>query len=215
METKKIPVAVYAESTPNPATMKFVANKLLIENGTTVEYTSPAAAKESPLALQLFNFPFVTGIFIAGNFISVTKNNLAEWMDVTLELREFIKEFISSGKSTIPIVSSGEGAPHSQNLFINNNTDNTPLPSGEVGGGLPKTEIEHRIVELLEEYIRPAVEQDGGAIHFKSFEKGTLKVVLRGSCSGCPSSTVTLKAGIQGLFARMLPEVTEVVAEEA
>jgi NFU1 iron-sulfur cluster scaffold homolog, mitochondrial len=208
METQKVPVAVYAESTPNPATMKFVANKLLIEDGATVEYTSPQAAKASLLASQLFNFPFVAGVFIAGNFVTITKNNMAEWMDVTLDLREFIKDFLSSGKEVLsaPLVIGGD---HAGQATIVSPVD--PV----LNDSHPKTEIEHRIVELLEEYIRPAVEQDGGAIHFKSFENGTLKVVLRGACSGCPSSTVTLKAGIQGLFQRMLPEVKEVVAEEA
>lgn len=207
METQKIPVAVYAESTPNPATMKFVANKLLIGNGATIEYTSSQAAKDSPLASQLFNFPFVTGVFIAGNFITVAKNNLVEWMDVTLDLREFIKDFLSSGKEVISASLTTENNENAKTVI----SELTPGQDAE----RPRTEIEHRIVELLEEYIRPAVEQDGGAIHFKSFENGTLKVVLRGACSGCPSSTVTLKAGIQGLFQRMLPEVKAVEAEEA
>lgn len=207
METQKIPVAVYAESTPNPATMKFVANKLLIGNGATIEYTSSQAAKDSPLASQLFNFPFVTGVFIAGNFITVAKNNLVEWMDVTLDLREFIKDFLSSGKEVISVSLTTENNENAKTVI----SELTPGQDAE----RPRTEIEHRIVELLEEYIRPAVEQDGGAIHFKSFENGTLKVVLRGACSGCPSSTVTLKAGIQGLFQRMLPEVKAVEAEEA
>ena len=212
METKKIPVVVYAESTPNPATMKFVANKLLIENGQTVEYTSPPEAKVSPLGSMLFNFPFVTGIFIAGNFISVTKNNLAEWMDITLDLREQIRDFISSGNDFLSQPSSREEKTPTAAPSLHGEPESPRQPIIQNEG---KTEIEKRIVELLEEYIRPAVEQDGGAIHFKSFDNGTLKVVLRGSCSGCPSSTVTLKAGIQGLFSRMLPEVTEVVAEEA
>ncbi len=222
MEIKTIPITVYAESTPNPATMKFVCNKLLIENGATIEYTSPEAAKESELASQIFNFPFVTGIFIAGNFISVTKNNIVEWMDVTLDLREYIKEYLTSGKTVIKSQGSGVRSPETghpasggMSQPLRQPTSNAELVSELRTPNSELTQIEQRIIELLEEYIRPAVEQDGGAIHFKSFESGVLKVVLRGSCSGCPSSTVTLKSGIQGLFARMLPEVTEVVAEEA
>lgn len=202
METPRIPVSIYAESTPNPASMKFVANKLLIANGAVVEYTSPEAAVESPLASRLFNFPFVTGVFIAGNFITITRNNQVEWADITLELREFIKEYLSSGKEVTGKISD----------LPKEEKEKTSFTSEEEVK--PETEIEKRIAELLEEYIRPAVEQDGGAIHFRSFENGTLKVALRGSCSGCPSSAITLKAGIEGLFRRMLPEVKEVVAEE-
>lgn len=200
MKTPETPVIVYAECTPNPASMKFVANKLLIGNG-TAEYTSAQAAKESPFVTRLFNFPFVAGVFIAGNFITITKNNLVEWADITTELREFIKEYLSSGSEIA-------GRP------LNMPEEKAPPSSASEEGTKPETEIEKRIAELLEEYIRPAVEQDGGAIHFRSFENGTLKVALRGSCSGCPSSAITLKAGIEGLFRRMLPEVKEVIAEE-
>ncbi|PCJ83186.1 MAG: NifU family protein [Flavobacteriales bacterium] len=199
METQSIPTTVYAESTPNPATMKFVANQLLIENGAIVEYTSPEEAEASPLAAKIFNFPFVTGIFIAGNFISVTKNDIIEWEDVTLELREYVQQYLRSGQS----------------IFANQPTTLSEKPTVDSFEEIvPKTDIEEKIVEILEDYIRPAVEQDGGAIHFKSFNDGVLTVILRGACSGCPSSMVTLKAGIQGLFERMLPEVKEVVAEE-
>ncbi len=210
MEATITPVSVYAESTPNPTTMKFVANKLLIGNGVTVEYTSAAEAKEFPLAAQLFNFPFVTGIFIAGNFISVTKNNLVEWMDVTLELREFIRDYLAlnNNKTFIPEAVNPKEKPTTET------GENIKILTDDSGEKV-FTPIEQRIIELLEEYIRPAVEQDGGAIQFKSYDKGTLRVVLKGSCSGCPSSSFTLKAGIQGLFQKMLPEVTEVVAEEA
>jgi NFU1 iron-sulfur cluster scaffold homolog, mitochondrial len=200
METRKIPAVIYAESTPNPAAMKFVANRLLIDNGATVEYTNRAQAKGSPLALELFNFPFVSQVFITGNFITVFKNEMASWNDVALELREFIRDFINEGKAII--------TEYPEQKAELNEEDATPMLHTE-----PQTVEESRIVELLEEYIRPAVETDGGAVYFKSFIEGVVTVSLRGSCSGCPSSTFTLKAGIEGLLKRMMPEVKEVVAE--
>ena len=199
METAQIPVEVYAESTPNPSTMKFVANKLLVENGNVVEYTDPAQTGDSPLAAKLFNFPFVEGLFLAGNFITVTKNDLVDWEDITLELREYISDYLRTGNSVFK-VEPGTSQPVST--------------TGEFKEVVPSNDTEERIVEILEEYIRPAVEQDGGAINFKSFKDGVVTVVLRGACSGCPSSTITLKNGIQQLFNRMLPEVKDVVAEE-
>jgi NFU1 iron-sulfur cluster scaffold homolog, mitochondrial len=200
METRKIPAVIYAESTPNPATMKFVTNRILIPNGATVEYINRAQAKGSPLALELFNFPFVSQVFITGNFITIFKNELTTWNDVALEIREFIRDYINEGKEIVlefPEVKENSEAE-----------DATPMLHTE-----PNTEAESRIIELLEEYIRPAVETDGGAVYFKSFVDGIVTVSLRGSCSGCPSSTFTLKAGIEGLLKRMMPEITEVVAE--
>jgi len=206
METKRLPIQVYAESTPNPATMKFVADKLLIENGATADYTSPEACEASPLAARLFTFPFVTGVFIASNFVTVTKNDAVDWMEITGDLREYITNYIASGHPVFkeqPTTTQHSGSGENGEEFI-------PLDAK------PQNDQEAQIINLLEEYIRPAVEGDGGAIHFKSFDAGTgvLTVVLRGACSGCPSSSVTLKAGIAGLFQRMMPEVTEVVAEE-
>jgi Fe-S cluster biogenesis protein NfuA len=205
METKKIPVALYAESTPNPATMKFVANKMLILNGATVEYVNPSEANICPLALRLFSFPFVNGVFIASNFITVTKNNTVEWDEITMEVREYISNYLQAGYpifTEMPKTSQHHSSDKTKGDFI-------PVNS------LPANEVEEKIINILEEYVRPAVEGDGGAIHFKSFENGILTVVLRGACSGCPSSSVTLKNGIKSLFDRMLPQVQDVVAEEA
>lgn len=200
METRKIPAVIYAESTPNPVAMKFVANRLLISNGNTIEYNSKSEAKDSPLALELFNFPFVKGVFITGNFITLIKNDLVNWNDVTLELREFIQQYLNEGK-----------------VVINEMTLREKKPENNSGSGLthadPGNETEQRIIDLLEEYIRPAVEQDGGAIYFQSYREGTVTLALKGSCSGCPSSAFTLKAGIEGLLKRMIPEIQEVVAE--
>ena len=200
----KTPAVVYAESTPNPTTMKFVVNRLLVENDITVEYNEPSQAKASPLAQKLFSFPFVKGLFIASNFISVTKNDLVGWDSVTLELREFIQNYLFEGNpvfTTKPEAKKPEdNAENTHNDFNANHAE-------------PTTDIDQRIIDLLEEYIRPAVEQDGGAIFFQSFKEGVVTLSLKGACSGCPSSTFTLKAGIEGLLKRMIPEVTEVVAE--
>lgn len=199
METKKIPVTVYAESTPNPAAMKFVANIGLIKD-TSVEYTSKAQAKGSPLALKLFEFPFVSGIFMAANFVSVTKNNSVEWESITMELRDFIREFLTNGGQ--PITELPEKSVE----------ETKPEKAATAVSGKANPVIDGKIISILEQYVRPAVEQDGGNIQFKSFEDGKVNVLLQGACSGCPSSTLTLKSGIEALLKKMVPEVQEVVA---
>ena len=200
METRKVPVVIYAESTPNPVAMKFVANRLLITNGNTVEYTNKAEAKGSPIAMELFNFPFITGVFITGNFITLIKNDLVVWNDVMLELREFIQEYLNEGKAIIlELPKQEEKSKEGMDSSVNHAD--------------PTNETDQRIIDLLEEYIRPAVEQDGGAIYFQSYQDGIVTLALKGSCSGCPSSSFTLKAGIEGLLKRMIPEIKEVVAE--
>jgi NFU1 iron-sulfur cluster scaffold homolog, mitochondrial len=197
METATLPVFVYAESTPNPASMKFVANKLLIK-GEPLEFNSLGKATKSPLAHELLKFPFISGIFIASNYVTVTKTVHVDWEDVLNELREFITGYLQSGKPVLAEkVSTAKGEI----------TDDTPNPAEGY------TELEKKIVSILDEYIRPAVEQDGGAISFTSFNEGVVTVKLKGSCSGCPSASFTLKAGIEGLLRRMVPEVDKVVAE--
>lgn len=200
METTKKLVEVYAESTPNPAAMKFVVSKTLLAEG-VVEYFKKEDARICPLAYQLFDFTGVKSVFITSNFVTVTKTNDIDWYDVMGILREFIKGFFMGDEK----------------LFLGNPFENkiesVPLPEGS---NLPTAdnEIENQIKEMLDEYVRPAVEQDGGAIHFKSFHNGTVTLILKGSCSGCPSSTVTLKAGIENLLKKMMPQVQEVIAEE-
>jgi len=203
MQITKTPVIIYAESTPNPAAMKFVANRLLVENNATVEYTDAPQAKASPLATKLFSFPFVKGIFMTANFITLTKNDSINWEDVIHELREFIQNYLSDEN---PVFSSTP--QQTQSKEQTEIAHNIPTMHSE-----PSSDVEFRIIEILEEYIRPAVEQDGGAIYFQSLKDGVVTVALKGACSGCPSSTITLKAGIEGLLKRMIPEVREVVAE--
>lgn len=189
---KKV-VTVYTESTPNPASMKFVVNSLLLEEG-SVEYTSKAAAGQSPLAVKLLEFSGICGVFIASNFITLTKDSAVDWFDLNPILREFIKNYLAEGQ---PVFTG----PREQ------------VSDREIARTATMNPVETRIIETLDEYVRPAVEQDGGAIHFKSFHEGTVTVVMKGSCSGCPSSTVTLKTGIETLLKNLIPEVKEVVAE--
>jgi Fe-S cluster biogenesis protein NfuA len=201
MSEKKIPVAVYSESTPNPATMKFVANHMFLKDGGTIEFTSPDQTEDAPLAARLFTFPFVTGVFFAKNFITITKNDAVEWIEITNEMREYLINYLTAGYPVFnkkPQTQAGSGETEM--------ASNIPP--------VPQNQQEERITEILQEYIRPAVESDGGAIDFKKFEEGKLTVTLRGACSGCPSSTITLKNGIEQLFKRMMPEVKEVLAEE-
>ncbi len=200
----KKPVIVYAESTPNPASMKFVANQLLVQNGATAQYLSKAETKGSPLAAKLFEFPFVKAVFLTSNFVTVSKTDNIQWEEVTQELRDFVKTYINEGHPIITELPTTEMP-----------VDNTFAAKKEMftEHNAPSTELEVKIVEILEQYIRPAVESDGGSITFKSFNEGVVTVQLRGACSGCPSSSITLKAGIEGLLKRMIPDVKEVVAE--
>lgn len=198
---KRPPVSVYAESTPNPATMRFVSSRMLVQDGRLLEFRAPEEpVGVSPLAEKVFNLPFVTGVFLSSNFITVTKNNVVTWDLVQLELREYIQDYLNSDGRVVY-----EDAP-AQALADANERASTHADA--------KSPEDEKIIRVLEEYIRPAVEGDGGHIAFKSFEDGLVTVSLRGSCSGCPSSMVTLKQGIENLLKHEVPGVREVVAEE-
>ena len=202
-KTARLPVAVYAESTPNPISMKFVADKQLVA-GSPVEYLSADETKSSPLAAKLFQFPFVRGVFIASNFITVNISDTVDWNDIVLEFREMIQRFLSEGNPvTKESVSEKETKENLKSNRIDNELEDRILSDQDL-----------KIAQILDEQIRPAVEQDGGAINFKSFVDGKVTVELRGACSGCPSSTVTLKSGIETILKRLVPEVEEVIAEE-
>jgi Fe-S cluster biogenesis protein NfuA len=197
----KVPVTVYSEMTPNPSTMKFVANKHLMGIGDSVEFRSMEEAKGySPLAEELFRFPFVDGVFIASNFVTITKTNNLSWDFITMELREFVKNWIADGKDILIQMPSKLSQ-------IKTDESEQALKTYE------PSEYDSAIRDLLDEYVAPAVANDGGAIEFRGYENGTVTVVLRGSCSGCPSSTATLKGGIENLLKQHLPDVKEVVAE--
>lgn len=188
---KKIPVSIYAENTPNPAVLKFVSNKLLTK--TMVECKNIDDTLASPLAKELFKFPFVKEIFIDENYISITKFEVANWDDVTLEIRTFIKEFIENGNVVVD-----------ESLIVK--TESHKKQQDDYFDKLDATS--QQIINILEEYIKPAVQSDGGNIMFDSFDptEKKVKVILQGACSGCPSSTFTLKNGIENMLKDMLKD---------
>lgn len=191
--------SIYAESTPNPEVMKFVSNRMLADK--SIELTDANMAKKIPLANELFKLPFVKSVFISANFISVTKIENVQWEDIALQLRIYITDFLNS-------------------IEVMNHTENIDQSEVEVkesnNKGIIKKEFlgdEKKIADLLDEYIRPAVESDGGAITLYSFNDGIVTVNLSGACSGCPSSTITLKQGIEGLLKqKMGDKIKEVIS---
>ena len=189
-------VSIYTEMTPNPETMKFVANKLLYP-GKSIDIADESLATASPLAKELFSFPFIKSVFVASNFITLTKSAETEdWQDVIPTIKTFLKAYLENGGI---VVNEDEVAKIKQEATNTVHADDD--------------DVVKRVKELLENYVKPAVEMDGGAIQFRSYEDGVVNLMLQGSCSGCPSSMVTLKAGIEGMMKRMIPEVKEVVAE--
>ncbi len=195
MQTGNLVISIYTEMTPNPETMKFVANKLLYP-GKSIDFPDMDSAKPSPLAQDLFSFPFVRSVFIASNFVTLTKTPETDWDDVKPSIRQFLKEYLEEGKTVINEDEVATVQQPATNIVLSEDGD-----------------VVKRIKELLENYVKPAVEMDGGAIQFKKFEDGVVTLMLQGSCSGCPSSMITLKSGIEGMMKRMIPEVQEVVAE--
>tara|TARA_B100000900_G_scaffold156050_1_gene132679 strand:+ start:22039 stop:22647 length:609 start_codon:yes stop_codon:yes gene_type:complete len=200
MSTAKIPVSLYAEATPNPNVMKFTANKMLVDTR-IYEFNNRAEAVDSPLALELFGFSFVDSVFISNNFVSVSKKSHSiDWSDIVMEMREFIRDYLIDGGVVIKENAQAK--------------DDIPIVQHKEELNREFTEIEQKIADLLDEYIRPAVEQDGGFISLKKYEDGIVTVSLQGACSGCPSSSQTLKGGIEGLLKKMMPnEIIGVVAD--
>ena len=188
---RKIPVTIYAESTPNPEVIKFVSNKKLVDF--SFEFNSIDDASSSLLATELFKFPFVKSVFIDHNYVSITKYNIAEWEDITMQLREFIKNYLEEGNQAV----SNQSEQSSQANSIIQGSDFEKLD-----------DTSKEIVNILDEYVKPAVASDGGNIVFDSYDENTkvVKVILQGACSGCPSSTYTLKNGIEQMLKQMLKD---------
>ncbi|HTE29438.1 MAG TPA: NifU family protein [Chryseolinea sp.] len=174
-------VHIYLESNPNPNSLKFVVNEMLVPEGMSFDFPNAGSADVSPLAQELFTYPFVDRVFFASNFVTVTKKGDVEWIEIQNAIKDHIRAFLEQGKYILDV--------KEENI--------SPVEE--------ETETIKKIKTILEEYIRPAVEQDGGAITYHSFQDGIVKVKLQGSCSGCPSSMITLKAGIENLFTRMMP----------
>jgi len=183
---------IYQEETPNPESWKFNTSIHLLPNYYE-EFKSADDCTESDLAKRLFGLPFVKTVFISNNFITITKQKEYEWYEISPEIKDTIRTFLTTGGQAV-----------SEAL----------LKKAEVPKEIPTDNPEDKIKELLDKYVRPAVESDGGHIEFKSFENGVVTVVMKGSCSGCPSASLTLKGGIEGLLKRMVPQVTEVIAHE-
>jgi Fe-S cluster biogenesis protein NfuA len=187
---------IYTEMTPNPESIKFVTNRHLLPNF-QLDFRAKEMAEGSPLALHLFDIPFVKGVFISNNFVTITKKPDYDWFEITPEVKKAIQDFIQSGKRLV---------------------DDSLLPKDVIeeqkSANAEDVSPENKIKDLLEKYVKPAIQMDGGHIEFRSFENGVVKLSLQGSCSGCPSSSLTLKSGIEGLLKRMVPEVEVVEAIE-
>ncbi len=187
-------VDIYTEMTPNPESLKFVTDRHILPNF-QLDFKTKELSVGSELAKTLFEIPFVSGVFVANNFVTITKKPEYDWFEITPELKDAIKQFLQSGKKPV---------------------DDALLPKDvlqEQKSESANQDPESKIKELLDKYVKPAVQGDGGHIEFKSFENGTVTLSLQGSCSSCPSSTLTLKSGIEGLLKRMVPEVEEVIAD--
>lgn len=195
-KAKKQPITVYGETTPNPASLKFVVNKALTKN--MVEFKNIDEAKPSPLAQALFKFHFVKEVFITENYISVTKYDSVSWDEITLELRTFIKEYLENGGIVLDETLIADDVKQEKQQI--KNFDQLDVTS-------------QQIINILEEYVKPAVAADGGNILFDSYDENQkrVKVVLQGSCNGCPSSTFTLKNGIENMLKDMLNDKDIVV----
>ncbi len=195
METTNKVVNLYLEANPNPNSLKFVANFMLVPEGTSYDFPDAASAEHAPLAKELFEFDHVERVFYLSNFVTITKSDGVDWLEIQNELKAHIKSYLESGR---PLITEAY-----QEVTKEASSETT----------VEGTEVEEKIKQILEEYIKPAVEQDGGAISFHSYNDGIVKVLLQGACSGCPSATITLKAGIENLLKKMIPDVKEVVAE--
>ena len=192
--------SIYAESTPNPEVMKFVSNRMLADK--SIEFLTDDDAKQIPMIHKIFSLEYVESVFLSSNFISIKKKNDFEWGEVLIEIRNFITTLLNED----------DIQNYTENIIVKEKEEVKLSPKNKKANTIRSHE-EYEIIQILDEYIRPAVEGDGGAIEFDSFSEGIVKVVLKGACSGCPSSTLTLKSGIESLLIQKLGDkVKEVVA---
>ena len=191
---------IYAESTPNPEVMKFVSNRMLADK--SIEFLTDDDAKQIPMIHKIFSLEYVESVFLSSNFISIKKKNDIEWGEVLIEIRNFITTLLNED----------DIQNYTEDIIVKENEEVKLSPKNKQANN-KRSDEENEIIQILDEYIRPAVEGDGGAIEFDSFSEGIVKVVLKGACSGCPSSTLTLKSGIESLLIQKLGDkVKEVVA---
>ena len=192
--------SIYAESTPNPEVMKFVSNRMLADK--SIEFLTDDDAKQIPMIYKIFSLEYVESVFLSSNFISIKKKNDIEWGEVLIEIRNFITTLLNED----------DIQNYTENIILKEKEEVKLSPKNKQANN-KRSDEENEIIQILDEYIRPAVEGDGGAIEFDSFSEGIVKVVLKGACSGCPSSTLTLKSGIESLLIQKLGDkVKEVVA---
>ncbi|MFT6356181.1 MAG: Fe-S cluster biogenesis protein NfuA [Saprospiraceae bacterium] len=190
---------LYTEQTPNPESLKFVTNRMLYR-GTADFKTVESAEEWSPLATVVFEFPYVKGVYVSNNFVTITKEFNYAWEDIMLKLKDYLKKYVEEGSEIVK-----EGFAEAIEKLEAEQIESHAYSEDDA-------EIVVKIKELIETYVKPAVEMDGGNIEFKSYNQGVVSVIMQGSCSGCPSSTVTLKSGIEGMLKRMIPDIKEVVA---
>lgn len=188
-------VEIYTESTPNPKMLKFVASSMILPNA-MIECKNIEEAKDSPLAEALFSFNYIESVFISNNFVTISKKETEEeWFELSFELKAFLKDYLLSGKEIVTV-------DYYEKIELNKTKKEAQL-----------ADIDKKIIDLLDKYVKPAVEMDGGNIAFKNYKNGIVTLSMQGACAGCPSSTITLKDGIEAMLKRMVPEVTEVLAE--
>ena len=192
--------SIYAESTPNPEVMKFVSNRMLADK--SIEFLTDDDAKQIPMIYKIFSLDYVESVFLSSNFISIKKKNDVEWGEILIEIRNFITTLLNEDNIQ----------NYTEDIIVKEKEEVKLLPKNKKAN-TKRSDEENEIIQILDEYIRPAVEGDGGAIEFDSFSEGIVKVVLKGACSGCPSSTLTLKSGIESLLIQKMGEkIKEVVA---
>lgn len=194
MENTKVNfLQIYTEVTPNPDALKFVVNKMILPHS-SIDFMDAENSKISPLATKLFDLPYVSHVFMANNFITVTKSGSQVWHDAMPEIKDLIKAFIESGQE---VMDKNSITDIDANKFTDEDSD-----------------VVKQIKQLLETRIAPAVEMDGGAIKYRSFKDGILRLALQGSCVGCPSAIVTLRSGIEGIMKEMIPGIKQVIADD-